>query len=394
MKYINDKQECGIKYDWKKVRNKFKELEIPNEFYNPCTAPLDKASWFTLISQRSTGKTTNVLLLGMVLNQMYGTQIHYVRNFETEIMPKHSKNMFSVIVENDYISKLTNNEYNNVLYKSRKWYFSKVNERGEIEKIADEYFLYMCSVDKAGNLKSSHNAPKGDIILFDEFISISYRYICNFVEFCDLCKTILRDRLSGKIFLLANTIDKEHQYFHELEIYQRISQMQIGENALHTTDKGTKIYIEIVGAPNVLKKRKVEFNKLFLGFRNTRLSGITGETTWSIKNYPHIPNCEFKSLYRKIYIYNNNKLVNIEFVYNELGICLYCHWSTYLHEDSKILITTTPLQPNEYHAIPDNKIGKLIICLFKKHKVYFSSNDVGSFVQNFFNQCGININIT
>lgn len=379
-------------YDYKKVRKLYKTLGCPKEYYNPTTSPIEKVSWIVEVSQRATGKTTGWLLWGLCMYQLYGTVTHYVRASEQEILPKVSKGLFSVIIDNDYISKITDNKYNNIIYKARTWHLCKVNDDGDIIDIDPNYCVYMCSVDKASNLKSTHNCPTGDIIIYDEFISTRWYNACDFVPFCDLFKTIFRDRLAGKIIMLANTIDKENQYFHELEIYDRVSEMEIGDNAMYTTDRGTNIYIEIVGTPVILKSRKKRFNKLFLGFNNTRLSGITGETTWSVNNYPHIPAVAYESCYRKAYICHNNKYVNLEVVTNDTGVCIYCHWSSAIHDDSIMLVNHAVTTPQEHFGIADDSyLGVLIRYCCKMHRVYFAANDVGTFVQNYLNQCGISI---
>ena len=79
MKYIDDNKELGILYDWKKIYRLYKKLGCPDNVYNPTTLPINQAKYFMLLSERKTGKTTNLLLLGMCANQEYGTVIHYIR---------------------------------------------------------------------------------------------------------------------------------------------------------------------------------------------------------------------------------------------------------------------------------------------------------------------------
>lgn len=390
IKYIDNEKEKGIDYDCRLIRKLYKKLQIPKEFYSALSAPIEKARWFVACSERSVGKTTGWLLWGLCMFWLYGTMTHYVRATEDEIAPKNSDDIFDVILSNNYIAILTDGEYNTVIYKRRRWYFAKSDEDGNIENVHSQCCVFMCSVDKAGNLKSSHNVPNGDLIIYDEFISVIPRLYCDFVPFCDFTKTIFRDRICGRIILLANTINREHQYFHELEIYDRITEMQTGDNFIHTTDIGTNIYVELVGAHNELRKKKKIFNQLYLGFKNPRLSAITGETTWAINNYPHIPECEYSIIIRNIYINHNNKLVNIEIVTNELGLCAYLHWSTKLHEDSIQLISQSPENRNQHFGIADDtKLGDLLRKIIKNRHIYFSSNDVGSFVNNYLKQCGI-----
>ena len=98
MKYISDNPEYGIQYDWKKIRKEFAKLEIPQDVYDPTTAPLERAKYFVETSERNIGKTTNWLLLGMIMNDIYGTIIQYVRQTEAMIMPKALKDLFATIL--------------------------------------------------------------------------------------------------------------------------------------------------------------------------------------------------------------------------------------------------------------------------------------------------------
>lgn len=399
MKYIGNKKENGLLYDHKKVRKIYKKLGCPKEYYDPTTCPIEKASWVVEVSARSTGKTTNWLLYGIIMYQVYGTVTHYVRATDNEIAPKNSGTMYNVILQNKYIEIITDGEYNDIIYRSKKWTLAHRTDTGEIDKMAPGPCTYMCSVSSGADLKSSHNEPTGDLIIYDEFLPVvgdhgpvnKYR-ACDFVEFCDLVKTIFRDRLSGKIIMLANTLDKESQYFHELEIYDRIGEMGQGDRCLHNTDGGTTIYMEIVGAPVSLKSRKHKFNQLFMAFKNSRLSGITGETTWSTTTYPHIPEISARVIFPNIYISHNNKLVRLDIVANDIGTCIYAHWATQCHDDSIILVARDVREPREHHGIGDDcSLGKLIRQIAKNHKFYFAANDTGSFVQNYLNQCLISL---
>ena len=104
--------------------------------------------------------------------------------------------------------------------------------------------MMMLSIDKHLDYKSVYNCPTGDIIIFDEFIG-NYYYRNEFVNFNDLLKTIIRERQSPIIVMLANVIEKNSQYFNELEIYDNIQRLHQGENEIITSERGTKIYVEI-----------------------------------------------------------------------------------------------------------------------------------------------------
>ena len=72
IRYYDDNPNKGIIVDWKKVSNYYKQLNCPNNVYNPCKIPFEKAKYNVLLSERSTGKTTNELLIRMILYSMYG----------------------------------------------------------------------------------------------------------------------------------------------------------------------------------------------------------------------------------------------------------------------------------------------------------------------------------
>ena len=188
--FIDGKRNNGIIYDYSAIRKEFRKLKIPTEYYNPSKSPFDKCKWFINLSDRSTGKTTNWLLFGMTMNKLYGTVIQYVRQTNDMITPRNSKNLFDTILDNNYVSKLTEGKYNTIVYKAKRWYYAKSDENGEIVEQKNTHFMCMLSIDNAENYKSSYNAPYGDLIIFDEFIG-KYYYRNEFVRFNDLLKTII-----------------------------------------------------------------------------------------------------------------------------------------------------------------------------------------------------------
>ena len=99
-----------IEVDWKAIFELYNKLGCPKEYYNPSTLPIDKAAFFFLTSERNTGKTTNLLLITMLLWQKYGMISGYLRQREEEVTPKELKNLMNVILANGYIKKITDGE--------------------------------------------------------------------------------------------------------------------------------------------------------------------------------------------------------------------------------------------------------------------------------------------
>lgn len=387
MKYILNKEEYGIEYDWKKIRKEYRKLECPDDVYDPTTAPLETAKYFMENSERNVGKTTNWLLLGMVMHEMYGTIIQYIRQTENMIVPKQLKNLFDTILTYDYVSKVTNGRWNSVIYHARRYYYCNVDEEsGSIVEKATDHFMFCASIDKAMDLKSSYNAPYGDLIIWDECIGKVY-YPNEFVSFCDLVKTIIRGRRSPIIVLLANTINPHSMLYNELEIYDEVQLMHVGEHKLIETFKGTKIYVEWIGVKQEKKLKNNIINQLFFGFKNPLLGSITGDN-WAIKPYQHIPELPQNDdkayaniVSRRLYLYYNNKYVRLDIVnHYELGLCIYAHWATKTYSDSVILTTVDRFDSRYYYKLGPGDLRKFIERCFSENRIYYATNDIGSFV--------------
>lgn len=391
--YIGDSIENGILYDYKKIRKLFKKLDCPEDLFDPFPALLSPCRWILDLSERSVGKTTQWLLVGMCMYWIYGTVIQYVRQFEDMIMPKASSDLFSTILKYDYVYKLTDGEYNTVIYKSRRWYFAYLDpDTMEVTRTCPDHFMFSCSIDKQLNLKSSYNCPTGDLIIFDEFIG-KITPVNEFISFCDLCKTIQRERQSVRFILLANTIDKHHIYFNELCIYDQIQMLHVGEHLQLRSPLGTQIYVEFIGLSGERKKRRSVINVLYYGFKNPRLAAITGDDEWSMGCYQHIPKRgenekDPQCISRQVYVLYNSRYVRLDLMQHPvLGTVVYAHWATQTYSDSVILTCDERTDPRYQHALGGKIISRLIKYMYQSNRIYYASNDVGNFLDSYLKRC-------
>lgn len=390
IKYIDNDVNHGIKYDWKAIRKEYAKLKCPKIYHNPCNNPLEDCKYFVEFSMRSIGKTTGWLLLGMIMNKMYGTVIQYMRQTETQIAIKHTKDLFSAIAANGYIEKITDGQWNSVHYNSRRWYYAKCDPMGKIVEVAPEHFMSVLVVTNSFEYKSGYNAPTGDLIIFDEFVNDFY-YPDEFVHFADLCKTIIRDRLSPIIVMACNNIEKNSIYYRELEIYEEVNHLQPNETTIKTTDRGTSIFINYIDAPEQKKQHLGKINQAFFGFSNKKLGSITGED-WAIKPRQHIPPGGFINIYNNLYIKHNNRYIKLDVVLHEsLGMCMYVHWATSyqsreLYTDSVILTMDDRFDNRYQFGLGNRRMRVMIQTLLESNRVYYASNDLGSFMDSYINE--------
>ena len=134
IEYMNDNKLDGIKYDFDLIRKTYTKLKCPKKVYNPNHIPYESSKWNIILSDRSRGKTTNILLFGLCMFWLYKNGICYIRNSKTMITQGNVGRLFNTIIEWGYVENLTNGEYDGIIYKSIKheWYFVKYNEDGEI----------------------------------------------------------------------------------------------------------------------------------------------------------------------------------------------------------------------------------------------------------------------
>lgn len=388
IKFIDNKEELGIDYDWGKIMNEFKKLKTPTDCFNPRTAPITKADLLVYVSKRSKGKTTNWLLVGMIMNLMYGTQICYVRTSKEMIKPKISEKIFEVIRtfnNGQYIREITGDKYNSVYYKWGKMYFCKLDEEGKREDLAADPFFYFLSIDQHETYKSTLNVPKGDLIILDEFIEESGR-ISDFPDFWDLFRTIQRSRLSVKIIFLANTTDPNNIWFRELCISKEVKYVLPGKHKLIDVGE-TKIYFEYLFFEITAQVRKMVSKYFGFAKGNPRMAHLVEtEAAWTFKPVPHIEyDDKDKYLDRTVRLEANElETLQLELVEKENGIiCVYVHPCTIDYDDSIFLTLGDIRDEKHFWGLGHGPYFDFLWKLYQRNLWYFSDNETGALVENY-----------
>lgn len=371
--------------NFQKIISEYKKLKCPTDVYNPCKLPFDRDKYFVICTERSIGKTTNILLFGMLAHKIHGTQIQYIRQTEVMIEPKNMRQLFATIEKFDYIQKITKNRWSSVLYYARGWYYCNRDDNGKVIEQDEKPFMYCLAINRNMIYKSTYSAPDGDILIFDEFCSKFYPQD-EFIDFCDLVKTIIRERTSPIIFLLGNTIDRYHPYFSELELLNITTSMPLGEHTETITSGGTPIYIEF--ATREKTAEKIRLNKIFFGFRNKKLGSITG-ADWSITPVQHIDKTDDPEIIAKnFYINIESYLINLELATSEkYGLHILAHFAKQTYPDSHIYSLENMLDYRYRYKLGHDKLDRLIWTLYERKKFYYQSNNVGALVDKFIQRC-------
>lgn len=389
LKFIDGKMENGVLIDWKLIKKEYDKLHVPDDVYKiPWDAIFNGNKYIIPMSERSTGKTTCYLLVGLLLHKHYGIVTQYIRQDNDMLQPSHAIKLVKVLQEFEdgrYIKSITNGRWNGIKYHWKAFYYCNRDENGKVIEISESEIIHCLSIDKNFDYKSTYNAPFGDWIIFDEFLGkVQRQNEC--VEFLDLLSTIIRKRLSPIVIMIANNINRNAQYFEDLEISKTVQNLKVDEGKEITTSKGTKIYVEIVNS-RMDKAKKEIHNAMFFGFSNPKLVSITGGGTWSFDSVPHIPprSASWVCRENRVYLELNMELLQLEFVYDdERGECLEIHRATKTYDDSIILTLKLPLESrNHYYGFGQGKLSKTISKLLSLKRVYYSSNEVGSIFKEY-----------
>lgn len=380
--YYDGHPQHGYIIDWPEVFRLYNALGCPPEVFNPSTLPIDAAAWFVLTSERNTGKTTNLILICMLLWAKYGAISAYVRQSEDMITPKEMKNFMNVIINNGYIPKITNGKYNGVRYWARHYTFVKWTPDGKKEAESDP-FLWVGSLTEHETYKSTLNLPTCNVIIYDEFISSNTRPN-EFIALCDLHKTIGRNRHGLKLFLLANTTYYYHEYFRELMIQDEVINCKVNHSFIKATELGTKIFYKMIGDKDIQREK---INTEYYGFDNPRLKSITGGD-WAIANYPHIEREDREELDRSRYILFNGLYYRIDLVTSErLGLHCLVHKAS-SGRNAKVIFTIGEIRERRERFRYGNEKGldNFLWRLYDRNRWYYADNEVGYAVEAYKNR--------
>lgn len=388
VEFINDNKLDGIKYDFDLIRKDYTKLKCPKKVYNPNHIPYESNKWNIILSDRSRGKTTNILLFGLCMFWRYRNGLLYIRNDKSMITQGNVGRLFNTVIEWGYVEKLTGGEYDGIIYKSMKheWYFVKYDSDGEIEKEDNKPCCIALSIDQNERYKSNL-VTTYDFVVYDEFIERVYTPSL-FISLVDLLKTIGRDRQSMVINALSNTVDLYSPFFSEFGISDVVETMNMGDRIDTLSPFGTHIFVEILGEKKGNEKIKhTKVNQMYYGFKNPKLASVTGTATWAMYNYPHTPE-KLTIIKKNHYIHFMGKLINMELCQDDNGVVFVnCHIATKTYDDSIIYSLDFHTEPNYRYKKGFTKIDDYIWDKYEKNLFTYSNNSVGSMVEKYLDGC-------
>ena len=361
-----------------------------SRFYSLSRILSKKAKYNIIIGQRSNGKTFACLkhiIENYVKNSSQGA---YIRRFKEDYRGKRGETLFDSIVESGAISDVTDGEYDRIKYTAGKWYLAKWDS--ELQKVVTDQnpFCYAFALTDMEHDKST-SYPRVTTIVYDEFLTRKYYMPNEFVIFCNVLSTIIRQRDDVTIFMLGNTVNKYCPYFKEMGL-NHVSEMELGKIDVYTYSD-SKLKVAVERCENLDKK--VKKSDVYFAFNNPSLQMITGGA-WEFMIHPHLEEEDkFKreDIVFSYFIDFDDNLLQAHIVSTEDDRNFtYIHRKTTpIKNERKDVIFTSlwTTKDNYYFNImrPVNELTRRIKYYFVAEKVFYQDNEVGEIVRNYIVHC-------
>lgn len=356
-------------------------------YYNLKNILKKNAVYNVIFGERSNGKTYATLKYGLEQYFKDGSQIAYIRRWKEDITGKRGQAVFSALVENNEISKLSNGKFNGIHYYTGKFFLCNYDNGKPIYNDNDVVGFLFALTDVEHDKSTSY--PKVNNIIFDEFLTNKLYLPDEFVTFMNVVSTIVRRRETVKIFMLGNTVNKYCPYFTEMGLTNIQTMIQGDIDLYNYGESGLTVAVEYCKTDKSEQRKE---SKKYFAFNNPKLQMITGGA-WELAIYPHLP-MKYKPIdvLLTYYIDFADNIYSCEIIEKD-GITF-----TYIHEK------TTPIKDLENSIIycldhnpkpnynrnilsPVTKIQKKITWYFNTHNVFYQNNNVGDGVSNYLKIC-------
>lgn len=356
-------------------------------YYNLKNILKKNAVYNVVFGERSNGKTYATLKYGLEKYFKDGSQLAYIRRWKEDITGKRGQAVFSALIENNEIEKLSDGKFNGIHYYTGKFFLCNYDNGKPIYNDNDVVGFLFALTDVEHDKSTSY--PKVNNIIFDEFLTNKLYLPDEFVTFMNVVSTIVRRRETVKIFMLGNTVNKYCPYFTEMGLTNIQTMLQGDIDLYNYGESGLTVAVEYCKTDRSEQRKE---SKKYFAFNNPKLQMITGGA-WELAIYPHLP-MKYKpnDVLLTYYIDFADNIYSCEIIEKEGVTFTYIHEKTTPIKDlenSLIYSLDHNPKPNYNRNIlsPVTKIQKKITWYFNTHNVFYQNNNVGDGVSNYLKIC-------
>ena len=363
------------------------DIKPIEQYYNRDAIDATKAAYRLIIGQRSNGKTYSVLKT--IIEQYFeeGKRSAYIRRYAEEITPKNIQLLFSQDSLLQLIIEKSEGRYNGTFYRANCFYFCFIDEGGKVQEKDPVPFCITRAINTWETTKGQ-DAGELHLICFDEFATRTGYLRDEFVCFCNLLSSLIRDRKDAIIYMLANTVNKFCPYFQEMGLSD-IDKMEQGEIRVYTyASSDLTVAVEYCATVSATQKTASKY----FAFENAQLEMIrTG--AWEVKLYPRCPYPLYPDdTWKVFYVKFGEQLLRGDIIrpkskLNHRDMFIFFHRQTKdIDIGDKEVLYSNEFMSSRYHVrfLKDcpTDLHKIIKDLVVKNSMCFSDNEVGEIVRN------------
>ncbi len=350
------------------------------------------ANIYMFHGERSNGKTYSALSYAMDRYVEDGSRFVYVRRLSESLRAQYMRNLFSGNEQTgDLREHLNKVGMEGITFYSGAFWGQYLDERGKLIR-SDSPIGYTMSINTWETAKGA-SLPKVETIIFDEYLTRSYYLPNEPVLFENLISSIVRQRDTVRVIMLANTVSWEAPYFSEWGL-NHVREMKQGTYDIYQSGDGARKIVVCYTEHSGPKKSDVYFN-----YDNPRSRMIT-EGVWETAMYPKIPET-LDGWYKgeSAYIQSlSGWTVKIETAITPDGMPCLLVW-----DNGKQIISTEPpyidtrfrnriIYTDVFYPVANCKfaitkhndnMSKFILTCLKRGQVFYSNNTVGEYVRNY-----------
>ena len=243
------------------------------------------AKYNIIYGERSNGKTYAVQELALQRYCETGKQFAVIRRWQDDYTGKRGSAMFDAICKNGLVKKYSGGNWTDIYYHASRWYLCRYDKNNNRE-CDIRPFAYGFAITAQEHDKST-SYPDITTICFDEFLTRNGYINDEFVLFCNVLSTIIRDRNDVQIFMLGNTVNKYCPYFAEMGLTKILDMKQGKIEVYKYGNSGLTVAVEYAES-TTHKGKHGKPSDVYFAFDNPKLKMITsGE--WELDIYPHCP---------------------------------------------------------------------------------------------------------
>ena len=170
---------------------------MPMKYYSLKRILERNAVYNMIIGERSNGKSYSVHEYAAEQFYKNGSQLAVVRRWQDDFTGKRGATMFDGIVNSGAIERITKGEWTGIYYYSSRWFFCRYEDGKRV--VNETPFAYGFAITSQEHDKST-SYPNVRTVLFDEFLTRGMYLPDEFVMFCNVLSTIIRQRTDVKIY--------------------------------------------------------------------------------------------------------------------------------------------------------------------------------------------------